>query len=220
MRRTKLFLTVLAAGSISWAISAMGATENRSAAVPSRSAGAPQQGSQVAILAGGCFWGMEGLFEHVKGVRSVTSGYAGGSAASANYPEVSSESTSHAEAVRIAYDPAVISFPQLLQIYFTVAHDPTQANAQYPDTGRSYRSAIFLQNNAQRLAAAAFIATLEKSHAFSRPIATRLENGSFYPAEASHQDFLRRNPRHPYILRWDMPKLSNLREKFPLLYRG
>lgn len=189
-------------------------------ATASQPAPPPQQAAQVAILAGGCFWGMEGLFEHVKGVRSVTSGYAGGTAATANYPAVSSEATGHAEAIRIVYDPAAVSFPQLLQVYFTVAHDPTQVNGQYPDSGTSYRSAIFPQNAEQRRAAAAFIATLERSHAFPRPIATRLESGAFYPAEASHQDFMRRNPSHPYILQWDMPKLRGLRIKFPERYQG
>jgi peptide-methionine (S)-S-oxide reductase len=219
MRRKTLFFAALAAGTIGWTMTGSASTVQGPASITIQSQKAPQQGTQVAVLAGGCFWGMEGLFEHVKGVRSVTAGYAGGTGDTASYPAVSSEATDHAEAIRIVYDPAVVSFPQLLQVYFTVAHDPTQIDAQYPDTGRSYRSAIFPQNNEQRRAAAAFIASLDKSHAFPRPIATHLESGAFYPAEASHQQFMRRHPDHPYIVHWDLPKLSGLRHKFPSLYQ-
>lgn len=175
-------------------------------------------GQQVAVLAGGCFWGMEGLFEHVRGVASVTSGYAGGSGPNANYRAVSTETTGHAEAVRIVYDPAKISYGQLLQIYFAVAHDPTQVNGQYPDRGPSYRSAIFPQNAAQRQLAAAYIAQLDKAHAFAKPIATKVENGAFFPAEAYHQDFMRRNPNNGYIQHWDKPKLAALKTRFPQFY--
>jgi len=173
-----------------------------------------------AVLAGGCFWGMEGVFEHVKGVRNVVSGYAGGSARDANYDAVSSERTGHAEAVRITYDPAQISYGQLLKIYATVAHDPTQVNRQGPDVGRSYRSAIFPQNAAQKQAAIRFLTQLRASRLYPRPIATRIEGGGFYPAEASHQDFMRRHPYYPYILVNDRPKLSKLKRAYPQLWVG
>jgi peptide-methionine (S)-S-oxide reductase len=180
----------------------------------------PARGLQTAVLAGGCFWGMEGLFEHVKGVRSVVSGYAGGTAADASYERVSSESTGHAEAVKIVYDPAQISYGQLLRIYFSAAHDPTEVDGQGPDSGPSYRSAIFPQNPDQRRVAQAYIAQLRAAHVYRRPIATRLEGGGFYAAEAYHQDFMRRNPRHPYIAHWDVPKLAEYRKMFPNYWRG
>ena len=172
------------------------------------------------VLAGGCFWGMEAVFEHVKGVQSVVSGYAGGTSTQANYDAVSSERTDHAEAIRVVYDPAQVSLGQLMQIYFTVAHDPTQVNRQTPDEGRSYRSAIFPQDNWQRAFAEGFIKSLNASGAYAKPIATRIESGRFYPAEAYHQDFMRNNPRHPYILRWDVPKIEKLKKTWPALYRG
>jgi peptide-methionine (S)-S-oxide reductase len=175
---------------------------------------------EQAVLAGGCFWGMEGVFEHVKGVRNVVSGYAGGTSRDANYGAVSSERTGHAEAVRITYDPARISYAQLLKIYATVAHDPTQVNRQGPDVGTSYRSAIFPQNAGQRQAATRFLAQLRASRNYSRPIATKIESGDFYPAEASHQDFMRRYPYHPYILVNDRPKLSQLKRAYPQLWKA
>ncbi|HKT85532.1 MAG TPA: peptide-methionine (S)-S-oxide reductase MsrA [Novosphingobium sp.] len=178
------------------------------------------RGDQVAVLAGGCFWGIEGLYEHVRGVKSAVSGYAGGDRSSANYRDVSSESTGHAEAVRIVYDPAQVSYGQLLQIYFSVAHDPTQVNRQTPDAGPSYRSAIFPQNASQRSIAQTYIANLTRARTFDKPIATKLETGAFYPAEAYHQNFMRRNPDNPYILRWDKPKLAAFRKEFPQLYRN
>lgn len=175
---------------------------------------------QSIVLAGGCFWGMEGVFEQVKGVKSVVSGYAGGKAEDANYDAVSAERTDHAEAVKIVFDPAQVSLGDILQVYFTVAHDPTQLNRQTPDEGRSYRSAVFAQDQAQRSFASAFIASLAKSGAYKQPIVTRLEQGRFYPAEAYHQDFMRRNPNHPYILRWDVAKVAKLKKVWPGLYRG
>jgi peptide-methionine (S)-S-oxide reductase len=180
---------------------------------------APQRFEQ-AVLAGGCFWGLEAVFEHVNGVRNVVSGYAGGTAAQANYATVSTERTRHAEAVRITYDPAKISYGQLLKIYATVAHDPTQVNRQGPDVGPSYRSAIFPQNAGQREYATRFLAQLRASKAYSKPIATRLEGGAFYPAEASHQDFMRRNPLHPYIVVHDRPKLAKLKRIYPQLWKA
>jgi peptide-methionine (S)-S-oxide reductase len=176
--------------------------------------------AETAVLAGGCFWGMEAVFEHVRGVTDVVSGYAGGSARDANYRAVSSERTGHAEAVRIRYDPAQIRYEQLLQIYFTVAHDPTQVNRQGPDSGPSYRSAIFPQSPGQARAARAFIARLNSRHLFKAPIATKIESGGFYPAEAEHQDFARRNPFYPYILINDRPKVALLRTKYPSFFKG
>lgn len=180
---------------------------------------APQAGDQVAVLAGGCFWGVEAVFEQVKGVRAVTSGYAGGTKATASYNQVSTERTGHAEAVRIVYDPRVVSYATLLRIYFAVAHDPTQLNRQGPDTGPSYRSAIFPQNPGQARVAQAYIDQLGKADVYGKPIVTKIETGEFYQAEAEHQDFARRNPNNGYILRWDKPKISALRATFPNLTR-
>jgi peptide-methionine (S)-S-oxide reductase len=176
-------------------------------------------GKAVAVLAGGCFWGMEGVFEHVKGVTQVQSGYAGGTAASANYDAVSSERTTHAEAIRIVYDPAKISYGTLLRVYFSVAHDPTQLNRQGPDSGTSYRSAIFPQTPEQASIARAYIAQLSAAKAWSRPIVTRIETGKFFAAEEYHQDFMARNPGHPYISHWDVPKLAAYKAGFPGLYK-
>jgi len=176
--------------------------------------------ADTAVLAGGCFWGMESVFEHVKGVTQVVSGYAGGSAQDANYDKVSSEGTGHAEAVRITYDPARISYAQLLQIYFTVAHDPTEVNRQGPDVGSSYRSAIFPQTPDQARFAKAFIARLNAAHVYKAPIATRIESGGFYPAEAYHQGFARTHPFYPYIVINDRPKVAALQKRFPALYKG
>ena len=176
--------------------------------------------AETAVLAGGCFWGVEAVFEHVRGVNDVVSGYAGGSARDANYRAVSSERTGHAEAVRISYDPNQISYGRLLQIFFTVAHDPTQVNRQGPDVGPSYRSAIFPQNTGQERAARAFILKLAASGTYKKPIATKIESGAFYPAEAGHQDFARRNPMHPYILAHDRPKVAALKSRYPNLFKG
>jgi peptide-methionine (S)-S-oxide reductase len=184
----------------------------------SPTAAAPR--TETAVLAGGCFWGMELVFEHVKGVTNVVSGYAGGSAADATYDKVSSESTGHAEAVRITYDPAQISYPQLLQIYFTVAHDPTEVNRQGPDSGRSYRSAIFPQSPQQAQAAKAFIAKLNAGHVYKQPIATRIESGGFYAAEAYHQGFGRKHPFYPYIVVNDRPKVAALKAKYPSFFKA
>jgi len=176
--------------------------------------------TETAVLAGGCFWGMDLVFSHVKGVTNVVSGYAGGSAKDANYDSVSSEGTDHAEAVKISYDPSRVSYAQLLQIYFTVAHDPTEVNRQGPDVGSSYRSAIFPQSPEQARFAKAFIARLNGSHLFKAPIATRIENGGFYQAETYHQDFGRKHPYFPYIVVNDRPKVAALHQKFPGLYKA
>jgi peptide-methionine (S)-S-oxide reductase len=184
----------------------------------SPAAAAPR--TETAVLAGGCFWGMEWVFEHVKGVANVVSGYAGGSASDANYDTVSSEGTGHAEAIRISYDPKQISYPQLLQIYFTVAHDPTELNRQGPDVGKSYRSAIFPQSPQQAQIAKAFIARLNAAHVYKQPIATRIESGGFYPAEAYHQGFARKHPFYPYIVFNDRPKVAALKAKYPSLFKA
>ena len=176
--------------------------------------------AETAVLAGGCFWGMEAVFEHVKGVNDVVSGYAGGGASDANYRAVSSERTGHAEAIRITYDPAQISYGRLLQIFFTVAHDPTQVNRQGPDVGPSYRSAIFPQTAGQREAARVFIARITTSGAYKKPIATKIEHGQFHLAEAEHQDFARRNPMHPYIVVHDRPRVAALKSRYPSLFKG
>ena len=175
---------------------------------------------EVAVLAGGCFWGVEAVFEHVKGVANVRSGFAGGDRNSATYDKVSSGRTRHAEAVRIAYDPRVVSYGDLLRIFFAVAHNPTEMNRQGPDVGPQYRSAIFPQSQAQARVARAYIDQLSKQHVFKKPIATKLEQGSFVAAEAYHQNFLARNPTHPYIVIHDKPKLAALKRQFPASWKG
>jgi len=176
--------------------------------------------TETAVLAGGCFWGVNAVFEHVKGVTNVLSGYAGGSAADASYDKVSSEETGHAEAVKITYDPSKVTYAQLLQVFFTVAHDPTEVDRQGPDTGPSYRSAIFPQSTAQERFARAFIARLNDAHMFKRPIATRIEHGRFYAAEDYHQHFYDTHPYYPYIVVNDKPKVAALRKRFPSLWKA
>jgi len=176
--------------------------------------------TETAVLAGGCFWGMESVFEHVKGVTDVVSGFAGGSAGDASYDKVSTEGTGHAEAVRITYDPSRVSYAQLLQVYFAVAHDPTEVNRQGPDVGPSYRSAIFPQTASQEAQAKKFIAKLTAQHVFKAPIATRIEHGGFFPAEAYHQDYARKHPWQPYIVINDRPKVVALRRQYPSLFKA
>ena len=180
---------------------------------------AEPKGMQTAVFAGGCFWGVEGVFERVKGVTSVESGYSGGSKASANYELVSGDRTAHAESVRIRYNPAVVSYNDLLHIFFSVTHDPTQLNRQGPDVGAQYRTAIFPANAAQRRAASAYIAQLNKAGYWKKPIVTKIEAFSFFPAETYHQDFMAKNPNHRYIVQWDKPKVANLKRLFPDRYR-
>jgi peptide-methionine (S)-S-oxide reductase len=175
----------------------------------------------VAILAGGCFWGVQGVFQHVDGVTSAVSGYAGGAKDTAHYEMVSSGSTGHAEAVQITFDPHRISYGRLLQIYFSVAHNPTELNRQGPDTGTQYRSAIFPLSAEQGDVAKAYIAQLDQAHAFKKPIVTRIEaDRAFYPAEGYHQDFLTRNPSYPYIAINDLPKIEDLKRLLPDVYRA
>ena len=176
---------------------------------------------QTAVLSGGCFWGVQGVFEHVRGVKNVISGYAGGEKATAQYETVSSGTTGHAESVQITFDPAVISYGQLLQIAFSVVHDPTQLNRQGPDAGTQYRSEIFYRDENQKRIAQAYISQLDQSHAFARPIVTRVDPlKGFYPAERYHQDYLINNPTQPYIAIYDIPKIQNFRQTFPELYSG
>lgn len=205
----------LIAGAVALAVAVAPGAAEQAVKIPAPTIDPAAQGQDVAVLAGGCFWGMEAVFERVRGVRSVTAGYAGGTAQTANYGDVSTERTRHAEAVRIVYDPAVVSYGTLLRVYFSVAHDPTQLNRQGPDRGPSYRSAIFPRNAAQRRVAQSYIAQLRAAHAYPGPIVTRIEAGQFYPAEASHQDFYDRHPGHPYIVRWDKPKVAAFRAAFP-----
>jgi peptide-methionine (S)-S-oxide reductase len=177
--------------------------------------------SAVAVLAGGCFWGVQGVFQHVKGVTNAVSGYAGGDKRAANYEIVSSGTTGHAESVQVTFDPRVISYGRLLQIFFSVVHDPTELNRQGPDFGTQYRSAIFPTNTEQADVAKAYIAQLDQARAFKKAIVTRIEPGrAFYPAEGYHQDFLTRNPRYPYIVVNDLPKIDDLKQFFPELYRA
>jgi peptide-methionine (S)-S-oxide reductase len=180
----------------------------------------PAAAEDVAILAGGCFWGVQGVFQHVNGVTSAVSGYAGGDERTAQYETVSSGTTGHAESVRITFDPKVISYGRLLQIYFSVAHDPTELDRQGPDVGTQYRSAIFPTSAEQERIAKAYIADLDRAHVFRSAIVTRIEpNGQFYPAEDYHQDFLARNPTYPYIVINDLPKIQDLKHNFPEVYR-
>ncbi|ATJ81311.1 peptide-methionine (S)-S-oxide reductase MsrA [Halomonas beimenensis] len=181
---------------------------------------AEADGMRHAVLAGGCFWGIEAVFQHLDGVTEVVSGYSGGEAATADYDSVSTGRTDHAEAVRIAYDPRRVSYGRLLQVFFSVAHDPTQLDRQGPDWGRQYRSAIFYVDEAQRRVAEAYIGQLDAAGVFDRPIVTRLDPlDAFYPAEAYHQDYAYHHPNQPYIVFHDLPKVANLERLFPGDYR-
>ena len=180
-----------------------------------------QMTSEVAIVAGGCFWGVQGVFQHVQGVTSAISGYVGGTRDAAQYETVSTGTTGHAEAVRITFDPHRISYGRILQIYFSVAHDPTELNRQGPDVGSQYRSAIFPTNPQQMRIAEAYIVQLNQAHVFDGAIVTKIEPGrDFYPAEDYHQDFLTRNPNYPYIVVNDLPKVEALKRLSPDLYRA
>jgi peptide-methionine (S)-S-oxide reductase len=178
-------------------------------------------GSATAVFAGGCFWGVEAVFENVKGVKSAISGYSGGRTVAPTYEQVSSGRTGHAESVQVVYDPSKVTYGQLLRVFFSVAHDPTQLNRQGPDVGTQYRSAIFYTTPEQQRVAQAYIAQIRETRAFGRPIVTQVVafNG-FYPAEDYHQHYLARNPTQPYIVWNDLPKLAALKEEFPQLYVG
>jgi peptide-methionine (S)-S-oxide reductase len=175
---------------------------------------------ETVVLAGGCFWGIEAVYEHIKGVTDAVAGYAGGTKAQADYEAVSSGTTGHAEVVRVTFDPSKVSLQKLLQVFFSVAHDPTQLNRQGPDVGPQYRSAIFFANEEQERTARAYIDQLTAAKAFPRPIVTQVAKlDAFYPAEDYHQDFAEKNPTYPYIVIHDRPKVENLRARFPDLYR-
>ena len=222
LSRSIALLSVVAcalAGAALWRSPSFGAESAVIIAPPAidnpRAAGPPQ----TAVLAGGCFWGVQGVFEHVKGVIRVVSGYAGGERNTAQYETVSSGSTGHAESVKITFDPAQVSYGQLLQIAFSVVSDPTLLNRQGPDVGTQYRSAIFYADDDQRHIAESYIAQLDQAHVYSRRIVTRVEPlKGFFPAEAYHQDYLFLNPTAPYIAYNDMPKVENFRRTFPTLY--
>jgi peptide-methionine (S)-S-oxide reductase len=181
---------------------------------------AAKKGKQTAVVAGGCFWGVQAVFQHVKGVKDAISGYSGGAVASPAYEQVSTGETGHAESVKITFDPAQISYGRLLQLFFSVAHDPTQLNRQGPDTGSQYRSVIFYADDEQKHIAEAYISQLEQTKSFPRPIVTQVVPlKAFYDAEAYHQDYARFHPDDPYIARNDAPKVEHLREQFPDLYK-
>jgi peptide-methionine (S)-S-oxide reductase len=215
-----LVVMTLIVGGVLWYISGHGETATVLPAPALDAAKSSAGGTQTAVLAGGCFWGVQGVFEHTKGVKQVLSGYSGGEAATAQYETVSTGATGHAESVQIEFDPGVISYGQILQIFFSVAHDPTQLNRQGPDTGTQYRSEIFYADAEQKRIAQAYIAQLDQAHVFSRPIVTRVDSlKGFYPAEEYHQDFLARHPSHLYIVVNDLPKIENLKRLFPEWYR-
>lgn len=222
--RTPIFKSALAALIVAAAAAAFWQSPARSAedavvipppAVDEKAA----SGSEKAIFAGGCFWGVQGVFQHVKGVTKAVSGYTGGAKDDAIYETVGSGRTGHAESVEITYDPSKVTYGQLLQVYFSVAHNPTQLNYQGPDSGTQYRSTIFAENGEQQKIAQSYIAQLDQAKVFSKPIVTTLETGkTFYPAEEYHQDFLTLNPTYPYIVYNDLPKVANLKALFPGLY--
>jgi peptide-methionine (S)-S-oxide reductase len=215
---------LLAAGvlpSLGLGVSVRAAEEARLAPPPALDEPVGPATSEVAVLAGGCFWGVQGVFQHVKGVTNAVSGYAGGDKATAQYETVSSGTTEQAESVQVTFDPRQITYGQILQIYFSVAHDPTELNRQGPDTGTQYRSAIFVQDEEQARVARAYIAQLNQAHAFDAAIVTTIEPGrTFYPAEEYHQDFLARHPTYPYIVYNDLPKIDNLKRFFADRYRA
>jgi peptide-methionine (S)-S-oxide reductase len=190
-------------------------------AATAKSSAPATPGLQTIVLAGGCFWGIEAVFEHIKGVTDAVSGYAGGTKAQADYETVSTGTTRHAESVRVTFDPSKVSLETLLQVFFSVAHDPTQLNRQGPDVGPQYRSVIFFQNEEQERIARAYIDQLTKARVYSKPIVTQVVKlEGFYPAEEYHQNFAERNPTYPYIVYHDLPKVANLKKQFPELYRN
>jgi len=207
-RRVVSSITIAAVVAIAAALPASGTT-----VLPPR--------ADTAVFAGGCFWGIEAVFEHLKGVTSAVSGYAGGTVRSPSYEQVSTGRTGHAESVEVIYDPAVISYAQLLEVFFKVAHDPTELNRQGPDEGTQYRSAIFFRTPAQQQAATAYVAELGRSRRFSAPIVTVIAPlTAFYPAEDYHQGYMALHPNQPYIVYNDAPKLVRLEHDFPALYRS
>jgi peptide-methionine (S)-S-oxide reductase len=222
-RAPRWSLAVLLAAGVAGALWSMqGRAAERATVIPppAADAAATNEGSQTVVLAGGCFWGVQAVFQHTKGVIKAVSGYAGGAKDTARYQVVSSGTTGHAESVQVTFDPRQISFGRILQIYFSVAHDPTELNRQGPDEGTQYRSAIFYENPEQQKVAQAYVAQLDKAHTFKQPIVTQLTKyDAFYPAEAYHQDYATMHPENPYIFYNDLPKVENLKKLFPDLYR-
>jgi peptide-methionine (S)-S-oxide reductase len=220
-RRT-LLTAVLFAAALSLAPAARAAESAVLTPAPSADIAPPAAAaSQTAVFAGGCFWGVQGVFQHVAGVKSAVSGYAGGKADTAFYEQVGTGRTGHAESVRVVYDPKTISYGRLLQIYFSVAHDPTELNRQGPDRGTQYRSTIFPADAEQARVARSYIEQLDRANTFGKKLATTVEPlEAFYPAEAYHQDFLTLNPRYPYIVINDLPKIDNLKRLFPAVYQA
>ncbi|HLX08656.1 MAG TPA: peptide-methionine (S)-S-oxide reductase MsrA [Thermoanaerobaculia bacterium] len=219
---TKTTVAALALATLTLAACRLGADAiNKVIPAPAVDAPAAEAtGPQVAVLAGGCFWGLQGMFEHVQGVTKVVAGYSGGSKATAHYQMVGTETTGHAESVEITYDPKRISYGQLLRLYFAVAHDPTELNRQGPDSGPSYRSEIFFTSPTQERVAKAYVDQLTKANVFSSPIVTKIEPmKGFYAAEDYHQDFLIHNPTYPYIVYNDLPKIEALKRTYPEVYR-
>ena len=217
-------ITVILLGSLLGVTACNAKASPAAAAVPAPAVDASRTstaGQQTAVLAGGCFWGIQAVFQHVKGVISATSGYSGGSAKTAEYEVVSTGDTGHAESVQIVYDPSQITFGELLRIFFSVAHDPTQKDRQGPDEGTQYRSAIFYANDEQKRIAEAYMAQLDQAKVFSRPIVTQVVSlQAFYPAEAYHQNYAALHPNQPYIVFNDAPKVAHLRQVFPDFYTG
>ena len=215
---------VVSLGAIALAVVSMRAASQEQAHVippPSVDAPASQASTEVAVLAGGCFWGVQGVYQHTKGVIGAVSGYAGGSKNAANYDAVSSGGTGHAESVRVTFDPRQITYGQVLQVFFSVVHNPTELNRQGPDVGTQYRSAIFPASAEQEKVARAYIAQLNTARVFKGAIVTKIEmDRPFYEAEGYHQDYLTRNPRAPYIVYNDLPKIEDLKRLFPALYRA
>jgi peptide-methionine (S)-S-oxide reductase len=222
MRPLRTIAATAALGAVAWWVGAplVQAESTRLVAPPVQDEAPKQAATETIVLAGGCFWGVQGVFQHVDGVVSAVSGYAGGAKDTAQYEQVGTGRTGHAESVRIVYDPRKVSAGQLLQIYFSVAHDPTELNRQGPDTGPQYRSTIFPTSDEQARVAQAYIDQLNKSHAFGGKVVTTIEPGrAFYPAEGYHQDYLTLHPRQPYIAMFDVPKLEALKKLFPNRYR-
>ncbi len=221
-RHLPLLLGALLLGATLACGAATAADGNAATAIPDPTVDAPlapTKGERTVVLAGGCFWGIEAVFEHTKGVTNVVSGYSGGASKTATYDEVSTGETGHAEAVRITYDPSQITQGRLLKIFFSVAHDPTQLNRQGPDTGTQYRSAIFYADAEQKRIAESYVRQLNQSNSFGRRLVTQVTAlDAFYTAEAYHQDYAARHPDQPYIVVHDLPKVARLQEQFPELY--
>jgi peptide-methionine (S)-S-oxide reductase len=221
MRRSVLsLLAATAALSLGFAAPTWAAEDAVVIPAPAMDA-APASSVQTAVIAGGCFWGVQGVFQHTAGVVNAVSGYAGGNKSTADYQTVSTGTTGHAESVRVTYDPRKVSYGSLLRIYFSVIADPTRLNAQGPDHGPQYRTALFPQNERQLATAKAYLAQLSAARLWDKPIVTRIERAqAFYPAEAYHQDFMAKNPAYPYIVVNDAPKVAALKRLFPLSYKG